>query len=117
MLTRYPTIVKEVRGLKIYRISSKKRPLRLFNFETLRCDAYWRAALQRGRRLFQRKRNYSHQLSKLCNFLFENNKKITTITLYSVIYPELLVVFIFSSFVHLFYRHLKLSVVRLRSYF
>ena len=37
----------------IYRISTNKRPRRLLNFETVMWGAYWRAALVRGRRLFQ----------------------------------------------------------------
>ena len=36
----------------------------------LRCGVYWSAVLRRGKRLF--KRNYSHEMSKLCNFLFPN---------------------------------------------
>ena len=37
--------------------------------------AFRRAAFKRGSRLFQRMRNYSLEISKLCNFYFENNKK------------------------------------------
>ena len=58
-----------------YRIFSNKRPRRLFNSETLRCGAYWRAALKRGWRLFQCKINYSHEISRLCNFFFPNKIK------------------------------------------
>ena len=32
---------------------SNKWPQCLLNFETFKCDAYWRVALTRGRRLFQ----------------------------------------------------------------
>ena len=46
-----------------------------FNFKTARCGAYWRAVLKRVRRLFQIERNYSLELSKHCDVLFENNKK------------------------------------------
>ena len=48
------------------------------------------------RRLFQINRNYSQKISKLCNFVFEqekkkNNKKkkIATITLYRAIYCKI----------------------------
>ena len=37
----------------VYHISSNKRPQYLFNFEALRCCAYWRSAFKRGRLLFQ----------------------------------------------------------------
>ena len=59
----------------IYRISSNKRPRCLFNFGALKCGAYWSAALKRGSHLFQRKISYSHEISRLCNFLFPNNNK------------------------------------------
>ena len=36
----------------------------------LKFSAYWRAALKRGRDLFQRKRKCSHKTPKLSNFLF-----------------------------------------------
>ena len=36
-----------------YHISSHKRPRRSLNFEALRCGTCYRAALTRGRRLFQ----------------------------------------------------------------
>ena len=48
-----------------FRISSNKRPRRLFNFKTLRCTTSWRATLKRGRRLFQIKTNDLHENSKL----------------------------------------------------
>ena len=57
----------------IYRISTNKFPV--FNFNVLRCGAYWRAALKRGRRLFPSKRNYLNEISKVCNFLYPNNNK------------------------------------------
>ena len=47
----------------------------LFNFKSLRCDAYWRIAFKRGRRLFQNNENYSHEILKLCYFTFSNNNK------------------------------------------
>ena len=57
--------------------------------------AYRRAAFKRGSRLFQRMRNYSLEISKLCNFFLEITKKTTT-TLYSVIY------FRITSYFHIF---------------
>ena len=42
----------------------------LLNFKALRCGNYWRVVLKRGRRLFQSKRNYSYEISKLCDFFF-----------------------------------------------
>ena len=38
---------------KEYGISSNKRRWHLLKFETMRCGAYYRAALIRGRHLFQ----------------------------------------------------------------
>ena len=55
-----------------YHIFSYKCPQRLFSFETLRCETHWRAALNRGRNLFQCKINHSHEISKLRNFFFPN---------------------------------------------
>ena len=46
----------------------------LFNFETLRYSTYLRAALRRGRHLFQSSINNLYEVSKLCYFLFPNNK-------------------------------------------
>ena len=40
-----------------YRISSNKQPRRLLNLETIRYCTYWRAALIRGRHLFQSQGN------------------------------------------------------------
>ena len=40
------------RGHGKYHISSNKYPQRLFHFEVLRCDADWKVALKRWRRLF-----------------------------------------------------------------
>ena len=37
--------------------------------------AYCRAALKRERRVFQSKRNFSYDISKLCGFLFPSNNK------------------------------------------
>ena len=39
-------------------ISSNKHSWRLFSFETLRCGTYWKVALEKGKQLFQRKKNY-----------------------------------------------------------
>ena len=39
-----------------------------------KCDAYWRAALKRGRGLYLSKKNCSNEISKR-NFLFPNNNK------------------------------------------
>ena len=47
----------------------------LFNYKALRCGVYWRAVLKREGGLSERKTNYSLEMSKLCNFLFENSKK------------------------------------------
>ena len=38
-------------------LTTKLRALSLFNFDALRCSAYWKAALKRGRQLFQSKRD------------------------------------------------------------
>ena len=65
----------------------------------LRCIAYWRAVLKRGRDLFQRKRNYSHKTPKLCNFLFQNNKKQLPLSYMALFVPELLVIFMFCTLV------------------
>ena len=54
---------------QIYRISSKKRPHRLFNFGALRYGAYWWVELKRERHLFQIK-------SKL----FKTNFKTSAVT-------------------------------------
>ena len=51
-----------------YCISSKKRARRFFNFEALKCGVYYRVELKRGRTLFRCKRNYSHEILKLCIF-------------------------------------------------
>ena len=71
----------------IYRISSNKRPYRLFNFETLRHGASWRAALKGRRSLFKNKRNYSYEISQFCYFVFPNNN-VTTIMIYSFVYSR-----------------------------
>ena len=39
--------------LQVYPISSNKRPRHLLNFVTVRCGAYWRTVLIRGKRWFQ----------------------------------------------------------------
>ena len=77
-----------------YRISSNKRPRHLFNFEALRCSAYWRVALKGGRYLFQSQRNYSHKISKLDNSL-SKWQLITTIIIYSLIYSRITSDFLF----------------------
>ena len=58
-----------------YCISSNNRPQRICNLEAFRCCANWRTALKTGRPLLLSKRNYSHEISKLCNFLFSSNNK------------------------------------------
>ena len=78
-----------------FRIFYDKLPRRLFNFEALKCGAYWETALNRGRHLFQRKRNYSREVSKLCNFLFEYNEKYLPLCYIALLIPELLVNFQF----------------------
>ena len=52
----------------------------------------FRAALKKRRRSFQRNMNYSHEISKLCNFLFENNKKQLPLRHVVLFIPELLVI-------------------------
>ena len=60
-----------------------------------RCDAYLISKHKREKRLFESKKNYSHGISKLCNFLFYI--PIINILWYLVLnIPELLVTFIFS---------------------
>ena len=51
----------------IYRISTNQSPRCLFNFGNLRCGAYFSAALNEEKRLFQRKSNYSQEISALCD--------------------------------------------------
>ena len=63
-------ISHDARTSNSYRISPNKR-----HFEVLRCDAYGRATLKNGRRLFQIKNNYSPGISKLYYFLFLDNIK------------------------------------------
>ena len=58
-----------------HRISSNKRPRRLLNFETVRCAAYYRAALIRGRRLFQSWENEQYWMSKPCHILSQNKNE------------------------------------------
>ena len=50
-------------------------------------------ALIGGKCLFQRKIKYSHEISKLCNFLSENNKKKLPLRYKMLFIPELLVNF------------------------
>ena len=52
--------------------------------------------LKRVRRLFQIERNYSLELSKHCDVLFENNKKQPSLRFRVSFGLELLVFFIFS---------------------
>ena len=66
----FPKLVSDA-----YRILSNKPPQSLFNFGVLRCSAYWRTVLTGGRHLFQRQRNYSQEISEMCNFLFPNKNK------------------------------------------
>ena len=60
----------------IYCISSNKRPRRLFNFGPSRCAVYYRAMLKR-KRLFQSKSNYSHEILRFYNFLFQITINVT----------------------------------------
>ena len=52
MKVRLDILVLHFMNIK-YRISSNKRPRRLFSYKASRWGAYWRAVLERGRRLFQ----------------------------------------------------------------
>ena len=49
------------------RISSDEHIRCLFNFEFLMGGAYYRVALKKGRRLFQKKKSYSYEVRKLSN--------------------------------------------------
>ena len=75
-------------------------PLRLFNFEALRKYAYWRAALRRGRHLFQSKKSYSNEISKPLHCLFPNNNKYLPIWYIILYIPDLIIVSIFPLFVY-----------------
>ena len=44
-------------------------------FKALRCGAYWKAVLKTWQHLFQGKKSYSYEVSKLCYCLFPNNNK------------------------------------------
>ena len=46
-------------------VFSLNSPRRLFDFKDIRCGAYWRTTLKRGRCLFQRKYSYSYEISEL----------------------------------------------------
>ena len=70
-------------------------PWCLFNFKALRFGGYWRVVLKRGRHLFQHKSNYSHEISKLCDFFFPNNNKQLPLRCIVLNISELLVIFIF----------------------
>ena len=71
----YAKLQKNWRLRNKYGISSNKHHRRLFYFKASRCGAYWRVALKRERHLFQRMKNYSHQLSKFCQYLSPTNNK------------------------------------------
>ena len=63
-----------IREFSVPRKGSNKRPPEVIQLRhAKRYHAYWRAALERGTGLFQSERNYSHEISELCNFLFPNN--------------------------------------------
>ena len=89
-----------------YRNSSNRR---LFNFEALRSNGYWSAVPKRGRCLFENRKNYSYQISNLCHVLIQ---KIANM-IYSLLFSELLVVFIFPLFASFFLKYLNLVTVRL----
>ena len=58
-----------------YRISSNKCPRRLLSFETAKCSTYKRAALIRGRHLFQSQEKEQYEVSKPCDFFFQNKSE------------------------------------------
>ena len=76
---RIPSTSNAVRvGKRRYHLSFNKRIRRLFNIEALRCGVYWKAALTRGRCLFQSKKIYSHKTSKLCNLLIPTTSRYSS---------------------------------------
>ena len=86
-----------------YHISFNNSPRHLFNSEALHCAAYWRAALNRGRRFM------TFSLSKL--------EQTTIIILYSLyICPEVLVIYIIFLFACLFHMHFTLVKVKQLDY-
>ena len=100
-----------------YCIFSNKRPRHLVNFEGLKCSANWRTALERGSRLFQSKKNYSYEISKLCNFIFSSNN-IHTVMISSLTYSRTTTFFLhFFMFVYLLDMYFSLVMFRLRSHF
>ena len=76
-------------------------PSCLFNFESLRCGAYWREAFKRGRHFFQSKNNCSHEISKFCNLLC-SLKYSRVPELLSFFIDFILILYAFCLFIYLF---------------
>ena len=85
----------------------------LFHFEARKWDSYRKAALKRGRHLFQSKSSYSFELSELFHCLFSNNNKELLLWYISCL-PEQ-IIFIISLFMYLCPMHFDLVAVRLWS--
>ena len=58
--------MREIRGFT--KIWEDEHPLHIL-------EAYYRASLEKVRRLFKSNKNISYEISKLCHFLFTNNNK------------------------------------------
>ena len=67
-------------------------------------------AQKRGRRLYQSRRSFSYEVSKLFHFLFSNNNKLQPLCYIVLCIPELSVIFIVLLLLYLFRIHFDLPL-------
>ena len=107
-------IIKVSSEKKKYRISSNKRPRHLFSFVVLRCSAYWKAALKKGRRFYFKVKRIIHmKFQNLVLFSFRILLSFQKLPLYYIFLHtlQLPVTFYFSQVIYLFHIHFNLVTV------